>query len=358
MSDSKILFVPVSTSSGAGEYYRCLTIAEAIHASNETTNLHFALNGNAAINPPAFVNVHWLKSSPTESTAEVITIIDAEKPDVIVFDSTIRSKPLRAAKCSGARVIFISSRPNRRNKGFALRKLKYIDEHWVLSPPVQHRLSAWEKQKTRLTKTKTRFLHSIMPASEPTRRRDALAELGLSESHYVLFASGGGGGQVGDRPTAEVFQAAAREYRARTGEETVFIAGPLAAVTLGPDAGCVELSAVGSTTLADLIAGARLLVCGGGSLIQQAFSMGTPCLAIPAGGKDQPARIREFQQEALIYNAPATAEGLAKGAVALAQSESTLKQLRERIANAGFRNDLPKAVEALLAACEDSTIRQ
>jgi hypothetical protein len=226
-----------------------------------------------------------------------------------------------------------------------LRKLPYIDRLWIIAPPAQHVASLFEKIALKFVKgVLPEFFAAMVPRPDTQRREAFLGSHAFPLTGYALFVSGGGGGTIGDVPVASVFQQAARIYHRETGRPTILIAGPLSRVSLESDGNRLELRAVSPSQLSDLISSALLVVSGGGSVVNQALALGRPCLAVPAGGKDQPLRIRHLAAGELIATCPEDARSLADSAARLANDPPYRRKLMENAKKACFSNGLEQAV--------------
>src|SRR5450755_3403516 len=130
----RLLFVPVSGAYGMGEYARSLAIAHAVVGRWPDAQVHFVLSAQAPYSATTPFEHTLVPSSPTFHSAEVIACIHRFHPDVVIFDNAGRTAQLRAARISGAAVIYISSRHRQRNRGFRWRWMGMLDEHWIAYP--------------------------------------------------------------------------------------------------------------------------------------------------------------------------------------------------------------------------------
>ena len=344
----KVLFIPVSGPTGAGEYYRCLALAEGLLRRQPGWAVHFCLNRNASVMQPTGMTFHLLPDSPTHDNAGVRRVMEELRPDAVVFDNTLRGSQLNKARQIRASVIYISSRPHKRRKGFALRKLPHVDRHWIVAQPTRHRLSLVETLALRIAGgIGPEFFSLMLPDPEPQRRAAFLATHSFAAEGYTLFVSGGGGGSINGAPAASVFQQAARRYHDKTGRPTLLVAGPLSTISLASGEQRLELRSVSPGQLADLMDGAILVVSGGGSIVHQALSLARPCLAVPAGGKDQPNRIRELKNQGLVESCVPEATVMADAAAILAENGHRLKELAENAGKGGFVSGLGQALDEI-----------
>ena len=350
MSRQTILFIPVSQKLGSGEYFRCLSLARSLQSQDTSIDLHICANKAADVPVVDGIEVHRLDDSPTYCSEEVDQLIQQLKPSVVVFDNTLRREQLQSCKRHGARTVFISSRPKKRRTGFSPRKLRLLDEHWVIGSPDEHHLHSYEKLllKSLNPAAQVRFFASMQPPADPQRRQRLLESHSFNHSEYVLFAPGGGSGYVEGYPTAELFQRAARQFEAETGKPTIFVAGPMSETALDSTENRLEIRAVSTEEFVDLIDGAKIFVTGAGSQLWQALVMHKPCVAIPTTGKEQPARLTAMVKHGVVIEANRTPESLNEYARGLALSHRKQKSLQEQITLAGYREGLQTASDSVV----------
>ena len=130
----RILFVPVSGPYGMGEYARSAAIARAVRQRWTNAEIRFVLSRVAPYAADASFPATLLPSSPTFHSAAVIDLIRTWRPHVVIFDNAGRAAQLKAARRSGAHVIYISARQRQRRKAFSWRWMPLIDEHWIAYP--------------------------------------------------------------------------------------------------------------------------------------------------------------------------------------------------------------------------------
>lgn len=291
------LFIPVTGPLGSGEYFRAATLMASLQASQPGCHIACCLHREARV--PRLPGIEYIDidRSPTRETPLITALIRARTPRVVIFDSTSRQTQLRGARRAGARVVYISSRLGNRRTGFQLRKLRCIDEHWIIAPPEQHHLHRGERLRLALSgrRTVTRFATTIMPSPDADRGHALRLRLGLPAAEpFVLFAPGGGSGRVAGTPIADIFAAAAQRFADDSRMATLFVAGPQAAATPAGRGTLHVTHWVSPLEMADLLAAATLVVSGGGALLLQAYECSRRIVACPAGSSDQPARIRRL----------------------------------------------------------------
>ncbi len=353
-----ILYIPVSGPHGAGEYYRALTIAQACRASHPDWDLHVCVSHDADVEKPAGLGYHTLQGSPTRDTDGIERILREVRPDLVIFDSTLRQRQLKLCRQLGInKVVYISSRPSSRRRGFGLRKLRALDEHWMIAPPGEQQLTRRERLLARINpRLQIRFLSTLLNPGAPERELPIADRADFPHDGYVLFVSGGGGGAVNGEPIDRTFQQAARRFHAATGHPTLLVAGPLSSVPLESDDLRLEVRSVPPGDLVTMIDRATLVVSGGGSLVQQTLAQGRPLLAVPAGGSDQPARLARLARENVLETCGTAPKPMANRTAALLQDRQARNRLITHAREHGFRNDMPEVVSAIRQLLADGDV--
>jgi len=341
----RILFVPVSATTGSGEYVRSLAIAAALRAMTNA-EISFVLNRNAphaATTPfPALL----LPSSPTFHPREVSALIRERRPDLVVFDNAGRTAQLRAARESGARVVYISSRPRQRRKAFRLKWLPLLDEHWIAWPEfMAGPLSGSERLKMRYgaRRPTVRFFDTIVPTPTDAESAAVAARFGLEPEQFALVVPGGGGAHPGARQGPRTMAAAALRL-ARTGHPTLLV-GPHGEVA-ADGSGLRYSPHLPIQDLAALMARARVVVANGGDTLLQALSFRRHCVAAPLA-HDQVGRIRHCADAGIATGVDLDEVEVARAAEELLNDGSLRAEQAARIAQRPIRNELEFAVGAL-----------
>lgn len=348
MIEPRLLFVPVSGEKGVGEYYRSLTIARGVQHRWPRAQIHFVVNRRAGYADEVPFPSVKVDGSPTFNSPAVSRAIAELKPQVVIFDSAGRAAQLRAARAAGARTVFISSRPSARRKGFRLRRLRQMDQHWLAWPvSLEGGLSTWERLKLRLAgRTEIIYLDSVYPPADEQRATDLLRGLNLKAGEYVVFCAGGGGYQHAGVPASEIFAQAAAEVGREGHITTVWVRGPNYSGDSALDRQVIVLPTVTPPEMIDLLSGARIAVINGGSLLLQALALGVPCVAAPVAG-DQHARIAKCSQRGAVMPVALEGRALSLATLALLREPAELDALRTRVAALGLRNGVKQAVSAL-----------
>jgi hypothetical protein len=184
----RFLFVPVSGPGGAGEYFRSLAVARALERRWPGCAITFIVSRDAPYARDTPYPVRLVDRSPTYETRAVIDTIERERPDVVIFDSSGRVAQYRRARELGARVVFVSSRATTRRKGFRLRRMRRIDQHWIAQPRILGGdLGAGERLRLRLMPgCGVEFLEVLHDPVDEPGTRDLQRHLGVESGGYVL----------------------------------------------------------------------------------------------------------------------------------------------------------------------------
>jgi hypothetical protein len=353
----KFLFVPVSGPGGAGEYYRSLAIARAAERRWPGCEIRFILSRDAGHVGECPYPVLHVARSPTYETREVEAILERERPDVVVFDSAGRAAQYRRAKQLGASVVFVSSRATTRSKGFRLRRMRSIDQHWIVAPRfVAGGLSGLERLRTRLAPhCEIVFLDVLHEPVDEAGIAGLQRSLGVGPGAYVL-ACPGGGGVFGDGPdAAQVFLEAGTQLASGSGVPVVAVLGPRFDATSQVPPGVRVLSTLPNAQLMGMLRDAGIGVINGGSLLLQAIALGAPCVAAPIS-EDQPARIAACAAQGLVRPAALGVAPIVKAAKTLLADDERAG-LRRRLRAFALANGLDVAVDALARALERRSLR-
>jgi predicted glycosyltransferase len=354
----RILFVPVSGAFGMGEYARSVAIAQAAQRQWPQAHIHFILSRQAPYAAAAPFPATLLDSSPTFHTAAVAESIQTFKPDIVIFDNAGRTAQLRAAYEAGARIVFISSRSRQRRKAFRWRWMRLIDEHWIAYPQfIAGRPGFFEQFKlNRLQRPVVRYLDVILSRARSSEN-SILARAGLSLKTYVLVVPGGGTGHPGASDATATFLAAANTL-ADTGTLTVFV-GPTRTAHAGMPSGqpashpllpSVRLrcfNALPQADLAELMSGARLVLCNGGSTLLQAIACGCACIGTPIA-QDQAQRIQRCVDAEVALAAKLDATRMVQAVGELLRDEPKRAALARRAADLKLADGIDVALTALI----------
>lgn len=344
----RLLFVPASGAQGAGEYYRCVAIARTALARWPGAQIRFIVNSQARYADSSPFPTVLVQGSPTYNNAAVNRAISEFEPQVVTFDSAGRVAQFAHARRSGAATVYVSSRFKTRWKGFRLRRMRLMDQHWLAWPRfVEGDLTPWERFKLRLMgRPEIVFLDPVHERTDATRAAALRRRLGIGEEPYLLFSAGGGGYARSGVPAPEIFARAAIEVQRAAGIKAVWVKGPNYDGTAFDAAGLVALGALRSDEMIDVLAGARVAIVNGGSLLLQALALRVPAIAAPIAG-DQPARIAACERQGIAVGASLDSTALAERTLALLGDAARLEQLRARTSELNLGNGSEQAVDAI-----------
>lgn len=283
-STPAILFLPVSGPVGSGEYYRCLMLAEALREKLPNIQIDFGINKHAKYVSTCPFNVIALPASPTKSIPEIRDQLIEKRYQVVVFDCAGRAELFRIAQGTGAKTIFISSRPSARRKGMRWRWLPYLDEHWSVQPSyLVNTNSRWERLKARLTHGPTiHNIGSIYPLVErPAQQMDRL-----------LVTLGGGG----NLPEPEKFQETLhRKLKSFANDNNCHVDWVLGAnaerLKDEQDSSVTIHASLPPAEFISLMATSKVVLTNGGSTLSQAVELGCKVVSTPLA-PDQHSRVK------------------------------------------------------------------
>lgn len=361
MSAPRLLFIPVSSAVGIGEYMRSRIVAEAALAEWPGADVRFLLSRNAPYASDCPFPTHLVEWSPTKHIAEVNRIVSEVAPDVVIFDASGRKAQLRHARRIGAKVVFVSQHARKRRRGFRLGRLAATDAHWIVQPDYVVGGLTWiERFKLRLLgKPAPLFLGPIFAPIDAAIQRDALARLGLERGRYLVFHSGSGGQRVRGGLAADRFGEAARRMAADGSTRVLVVYGANYPGSVPRIDGAVVTPALPPAEFVALLAGASAAVLGGGHTLLQAIAMGVPSVAVPVA-KDQPRRIAACVRAGLALPAAADPDSIAREARRLSEPEirqRLLARMSERSAGAGLAGAIGSLKELLEAGRRGEKVR-
>jgi glycosyltransferase involved in cell wall biosynthesis len=327
-----------------GEYARSLAIAHAARRQWPQSSVHFVLSRQAPYAASVPYPKTLLDSSATFHSAAVASLIEKFKPHLVIFDNAGRTAQLRAARGSGARVVYISSRARQRRKAFRLSWMRLLDEHWIAYPKfIAGDLGILEQFKLNLLKRPAVRYLDVIFARGGESREAILARAGLKYGEYVLLVPGGGTGHPGAADASSTFLAAAKSL-AQRGVPTVLVGAKGA----GEGQGRLQvLKSLPQETLAKLMQAARLVISNGGSTLLQAIACGVACIAVPIA-RDQPERIRRCVQAQVARRAALDAASIVNAAGELLSDDAARLSLAHRASDLKLADGVEVAMAALV----------
>ncbi len=294
MENPVILFIPVSSNKGIGEYMRSTILANAIQQQILGADIHFILSTRVKYSKKCQFTTHFSLNSATKDTRKVKQVIESIKPDLVIFDCSGRAKQFRFAKKNGAKVIFISQHKKKRKRGLSIRRIRHTDAHWVVQPNYTVKPLSWiEKLKLNLLdKPEPKNIGPILPNFESDDVTRILEKYGLESGGFFLFNSGSGGHRLDGKLVADVFYQAAQNFQMKTGNKCVVIFGSNYPNELPDDSDIQCLLFVSSQDFLVLLNQAKGRVIGAGGTLLQSIELAKPSVSI-AVSKDQPSRLKD-----------------------------------------------------------------
>lgn len=292
-SPPRILFVPVTSPRGSGEYARALSIATAVTRRLSGAICHFALSEEAPYAQECPFPATWLPSSPTFHTPQVRALIAEFQPSVVIFDNAGRTAQLRAASQSGARVVFVSSRQRQRRRAYRLGWLRLVDEHWIAYPEfIAGSPTFIERARAAIMgRPVARYLDCLIPDAEAAA---------VPQDHVLVLT--GGVADSRDFAAAPHVMAQAAARLAAENVPVVLVGAPAEFVPSRKIDNLTILPRLTVTDMAARIRAARLVICNGGDTLIQVLALGRACVAI-AMAPDQVIRLDRCKRRGLDLRA-------------------------------------------------------
>lgn len=334
-SPKRVLFIPVSSVEGIGEYIRSLTIAHALkEAHGDDVDIHFVLNKHTSYAHHCPFAVTLLEHTPTKECAKVCAVIREYQPDVVLFDCAGRAKQMREARRVGAQVIFISQHAKKRAKGLKLNRINCIDKHWVVQPDY------CIEPMTLMERAKVRLLNLAQPVNigpyfqlpSEEQIEQHCTEHALTKQGYVLINAGSGGHRQGGKWCADVyFQAAERISQATQLQVfVVFGANYPRPLPVPQQKNVSVVQGLDNTAFITLLKGAKVALLSAGDALLQAIALEVPCVATPIS-KDQPKRLALCVKANLVTRSELDEQQMSEQVLRLLHQEN-LAQARQRLA--------------------------
>ncbi|MGO2330297.1 MAG: glycosyltransferase family 1 protein [Pseudoalteromonas nigrifaciens] len=293
MSSKRLLFIPVSSPAGIGEYMRSLLLAQTLKAElADKVDVHFVLNKHSSYAEACPFETTLLNHSATKERGKVVQVIEKIKPDVVIFDCAGRAAHMKAAKNAGAKVVFISQHAKKRAKGLKLNRAGLIDFHWVVQPNYCIEPLSW------LEKAKLALFPLASPANVGPfivfatieQKKQVLNNFKLESQGYFIVSAGSGGHVIEGSNCADVYFQAALKISQRTGLKGVVVFGSNYNKKLPKTDQLLCLSSQGNEDFLALLSEAKMAVLSAGDTLLQAIAVRTPVVAC-AISKDQLARL-------------------------------------------------------------------
>ncbi|WP_269526195.1 hypothetical protein [Coraliomargarita parva] len=297
----KVLFVPVTSSKGMGEFMRSYAVAEELLQRHPDWDLRFVLSKQAEYRTSCKLPFFDVSRSPTRLDDELYAVIDEFEPELVVFDNAGLLKHFRYAYLRGSLVSYISPFPHKRAKMLKLARLPYVAKHWVALPEfMAGEFSMIEKIKTRVyPRCRPEHVGVVYRSPRKSEQQALLNSIGVEAGKFVLLSGGSGGHFAGARPVTEVLMDVARKLAATRGSDCVIILGENYKGEVCGAPGVKVLRSLQNQDFISLMEAAECAVLCGGDTLLQALSLRKPVVAIPVA-KDQYPRIRRLTSVGLV----------------------------------------------------------
>ena len=331
MINPVILFVPVSSDKGVGEYTRSAIIADAVQDRFPQAEIHFILNRNMKLAASCRFNTHLSDYSATKDTPLVKRVISKLKPDLVIFDCAGRAKQFAHAKRSGAKVIFISQHKKKRARGLSFRRLLFCDLQWVVQPDYAIQpLTVIEKLKLKLSRKQApKNIGAILPTSANVN--SVLNKYSLASNQYILFSAGSGGHEINGELASDTFYRAAILVSQQTQLKVVVAFGSNYPKELPASEKTMNISSLPSNEFLVLLNEAKVRVLSAGSTLLQVIEMRKPSIAV-AISKDQPVRLEKCSELGLVLAAECIDNQIAQKTLELtepANADKLIKRMQQ-----------------------------
>lgn len=330
MEPNCVLFIPVSSSSGIGEYMRSMIIAKAFKLRWPNVKIHFILNEQVSYIKNCPYTVHTCKGSPTKNISGVNDIIEKVSPDLVFFDASGRAKQFKKAKAIGAKVAFISQHNKKRTRGLKLNRLLNTDIHWVAQPDYCIKnLNFWQRLKlTIFNKKAPKNIGPVFEQSSHEYQKQLLIKHDLSTEEYFIFNAGSGGRKVANVFAADIYYQAAQNFYRKTlalkiNMKCVVLFGSNYPKDLPENKNIICLKNIENKDFIALLSNAKGCVISGGDTLLQCIALQKTSVAAPVS-PDQPARLKLCKDQQLVLAADPTSDSLVQQAMLILDEEKTV----------------------------------
>lgn len=354
----RILFLPVSSTVGMGEYVRSLCLAKELSRVHPDMQLAFGLNRNAMYIDDCPFEVFPLDDTPTRCTGAVLEMIDQFAPDLVIFDASGRVRQFAGCKRRNIRTVFIAQHQRKLNRALRFRRIKYTDLILVAQPP------AFIKSHSILQKCWLKLFNKNSPVvAGPIfanvsleQTQEYLQESGLVVGEYVVVNAGGGGNMLSSAgknvAAIELFVNAIQDLAREANKQVVVIPGRnyKGVLTSGLPNNVKVIPHCEEHEFNILLANASAALLSGGSALLQAIASGlTHILAVPVA-KDQKERIALCEKHYDIESCIPELEPLKLQCRMLFRN----RDVNAKALRPAMENGLQKAVNAILSLLDET----
>lgn len=311
----KILFIPVSSEKGIGEYIRSLIVANKLKQEHAQIDIAFVLNKHAPYYHQCPFKVFGCDSSPTKDSKKVIQHIDNFSPDLAVFDASGRVAQLKHCHTNKIKTLFIAQHERKLKQGLRWRRLRYIDQICVVQPAfLLPELSFWDKYKLKmLNKPLPVYCGPVFAEPSSHHKKQMLAKFQLLENRFILFNAGSGGHMKQGINAAEEFVRAAECLSQTTKMQCVVVLGPSYMGSVIDNPNLRVIKSLSPEEFNALLSQCGMAILTGGGALLYGIHCGKKIVA-SAVSADQPSRIKRCEAAGLMLSSPLSAKSLADSA--------------------------------------------
>jgi spore coat polysaccharide biosynthesis predicted glycosyltransferase SpsG len=305
MSNKRLLFIPVSSPEGIGEYMRSLLLAQSLQVEfSDLIDIQFILNKNTGYAKGCPFETTLLNHSATKELGNVCDVISQFKPHVVIFDCAGRAEHMKAAKKVGAKVVFISQHAKKRAKGLKLNRVNLIDTHWVVQPDYCIESLTWvENAKLQmLCLAHPLNVGPFIVFASDDKKQQILNLYKLESKRYFIVNAGSGGHRLNGQNCADIYFKTALEITKRTGLKGIVVFGPNYNQNIPDTDEVICLTSLQNTDFLALMSQAKIALLSAGDTLLQAIAVNTPVVAC-AISKDQNVRLAHCVTTGVVLKA-------------------------------------------------------
>lgn len=323
----KLLFIPVSSAEGMGEYMRSLIIADEVKRRRPDAEICFILSRQAPYASTCHHPVKLIDDTPTKRVKDVNLLMSDFLPDVVLFDASGRRSQLEHAQQLGAKVIFLSQHKRKRSRGMKIRRAIMTDSHWVVQPHFMISPINW------LDKLKLKLINRMEPIvtgpifinPNKIKQQALLEQYQLTENEYLIFNAGSGGHQLNNGYAADELVLAAKQIHEKTQLPCLMVFGDNYPKSLPRYKGVISVKSMRHGDFINLLNAAKSGVLSGGDTLLQAIALKKPVLTV-AVSKDQHYRLNACQKHDVAITSECNVVSIVDGMMKLIKIERLNKQ--------------------------------
>ncbi len=319
-----ILFIPVSSTSGIGEYTRSLIIANELINQFPFLNISFLLNKYAACSKICPFETHLCDGSATKDNGAVKRTLKHIKPALVIFDCAGRADHFKLAKELGAKVVFISQHEKKRRRGLGLRRLLNTDIHWVAQSKIAIKpINLLTKLKLNFFgKQEPKLIGSVFKLINKVKRERLLEDYQLNKGGYIVFNAGSGGHKLGSDYASDIYFQSAQQIAEKCKLKCIMVFGNNYPKELPLSNSVTCVRSMHNEQFMALMLVAKVVVISGGDTLLQAVELNLDCV-VSAVSKDQPDRIKQCSEYEKLVRAIPSVEDLTCKTIAMLEKQDT-----------------------------------